>query len=684
MAKFGSLIDTSSYRPDIDGLRAIAVAAVVVFHAHLGACASGFVGVDVFFVISGYLIAGIIFRDTQAKRFSFSDFYARRARRILPALIVVMLATMAAGLLFLGPDELGRKLAPSVGSSLLGLSNFYFYYETNYFTPDASLRPSLMTWSLGVEEQFYALFPITLIAFNRFFPKHIFGVMLALTVGSLILSVGETIKNPSAAFFLPIFRGWELGCGALLAIGQGLALPQFRIKGKTAEALSVLGLALLVAGIFFLHGPFPGWRATIPVAGTAALILSESSFVNQRLLSFKPLVGVGLVSYSWYLWHWPLMSFTRIVSVQKPPDRVMAAMVVLSLLAGILSWRFIETPFRNVRTPASRSLPRYGIALAAVLLLVGGVFVDHGVPFRISHAARSLDAQVKAGLNAGACLADRPSSPDLSSHCVSSGPAGQIALLGDSHAHALAPGLRLIAQRHGYGVAELTKKSCPALIGVTRVLPGDPRHALNCARFNEIALRTVLGDPEIKLVVIGGYWAGPSNDGGAYATLAGASQGSGMALLQDGLIAEEQALTHAGKRVIVMRDEPMFTFDAGQEALTYAFPARLAAHRLIWGDDGLSSGQAPWRFVHAPQDGSDIAVRNAAESIKGILYYDSVDQLCTAPGCVFSNGSDTAYYADNQHLSAPGSILALQRFEDFAFPGNADLSSPVASITHTH
>ncbi len=656
----------SGYRPDIDGLRAIAVSSVVIFHAHLGTCASGYVGVDIFFVISGYLIAGIIFREVTTERFTVSGFYARRARRILPALIAVVIATMIAGLVFQGPRQL-RYSALATACALLGISNIQFYRGVSYFTSYSGLQPMLMTWSLGVEEQFYVAFPLILIFVYWFAPKYIFRTILGLTICSLILSIWATAENPAAAFYLPIFRAWELGIGALIAIGQSQTLPWSRVKGLVAEGLSLLGLALLVDAIFYLNGPFPGWRAMIPVAGSAALILSDCSVLNQRVLSFRPFVGLGLVSYSWYLWHWPLMSFTRIIAVRTPPNDVMTGVAVASLIVGILSWRFIEQPFRQARALPAVTLRQYGMALAGCLVIVGCIFLDHGVPMRVSRPAQAINTQIIEGHNEVCIAIDGNASPDLSAQCASSGPAGEIALLGDSHAHALMPALHLIASRHGYGLVVMTKASCPALLGVTRMLPELPHHAAECLAFNKIALTTVLDDPKIKIVVIEGFWAASSSDG-AYASDGEDGHDSSSVLLEHGLNAYVQALAQAGKRVLVMGDVPLFNFDMAQEAMTQAMPATFMVHRLIWGNDGLSGGRAPWRFITTPNDGSDAAVRKAAGSVPGVLYDDPFAQFCAEDGCIFSSSPGTIYYADEQHLSVDGSIRAGDAIEEILFP----------------
>lgn len=291
-----------AYRPDIDGLRAVAVSSVVLFHAFPELMPGGFVGVDIFFVISGYLITGIVAFDLQAKTFNLVTFYQRRVRRIFPALIVVLAATVFVGLRLLLLDEL-HSLGKNAVASALFVANLMLLSEVNYFDVDAHLKPLLHLWSLGIEEQFYLVWPLIMWVLPH--RRRPIAAAVGL-VSSFVLNIALVGDHPAATFFLPFTRAWELMAGALLAF-----FPQQPRAIRETAALA--GIIAIEASFFLFNAttPFPGWAAALPVAGSSLLIMSEGAFVN-RILSLKPLIGVGLISYSLYLWHWPVLVFLQI------------------------------------------------------------------------------------------------------------------------------------------------------------------------------------------------------------------------------------------------------------------------------------------------------------------------------------------------------------------------------------
>ncbi len=386
------------YRPDIDGLRAIAVTAVILFHAHLFPFASGYVGVDIFFVISGYLIGGIILREVRSGRFSFAMFYARRARRILPALFTVVLTTCLAGWFLFSPLQF-RGVGATATSALLGVSNISFFRFRDYFGPDARLHPLLMTWSLGVEEQFYLLFPFLVFAIGRWARGRTLAVLAVTSLLSFIASTWCTYTHPAAAFYLLPFRAWELGVGVILAsteltrgTGHGTTppLPSTKIR----QILGFSGLALLAVAIFAFNEatPFPGFVAVLPVLGTAALISARSSWVNRAVLSSRPMVLIGAVSYSWYLWHWPLMSYVRNVAFDEPAPPVMIITAAVSFCLAVLSWRFVEQPFRHGRIRVRPVLSGYAAALTVALAFPLAIKLGQGFPGHVSPATGHVEA----------------------------------------------------------------------------------------------------------------------------------------------------------------------------------------------------------------------------------------------------------------------------------------------------
>ena len=355
-------------RPEIDGLRAIAVVPVILFHAGLTFVPGGFVGVDVFFVISGFLITGLLLHDLDAGRYSIARFYERRARRILPALFVVVAVTLPLAFMVMLPGQF-RELSESVVTVVLFLSNLYFLSQIDYFAPDAELQPLLHTWSLAVEGQFYLVFPPLLVWLWRKGRSRTIWVLAAVALASLALADWAGRENPARGFYFTGTRVWELLAGSLAAIVQhGRA-------ARGSDPAAVAGLAMIVAAmvLFDAGTPVPGLAALLPVAGTVAVLCFATAGTRTALvLSLPPIVAVGLVSYSAYLWHHPLFALARLYHVAEPPLWVMLGLSVLSLALAVATWRLVEQPFRRRGGPV---LPRrrqvFAASAVATLALAG-------------------------------------------------------------------------------------------------------------------------------------------------------------------------------------------------------------------------------------------------------------------------------------------------------------------------
>jgi peptidoglycan/LPS O-acetylase OafA/YrhL len=355
------------YRREIDGLRALAVVPVIFFHAGIDTFRGGFVGVDVFFVISGYLITSIILAEYEAKKFTLIDFYERRARRILPALFLVMAVSIPFALALLLPGAL-KDFARSVQYAAVSFSNFLFFRQSGYFDTEAELKPLLHTWSLAVEEQFYIIFPLFVMLGLAYFRKRLVLVLAFIAVASLAYAQYRVFRNPSATFFLLPTRAWELGLGVLAAFYlQGKRADYLYDNAKPSpwiEAGGLIGLALIAVSVFTFHSemPVPGLYSLIPTVGTVLIILAVTPQTwAGRLLGTAPLVGLGLISYGAYLWHQPIFSFTRHALARPPSDLVLVLLSVLALLLAYISWKFVERPFRNKQT-----ISRKGIFLFSV------------------------------------------------------------------------------------------------------------------------------------------------------------------------------------------------------------------------------------------------------------------------------------------------------------------------------
>ncbi len=651
------------YRADIDGLRAIAVTSVVFYHAGLWPLTSGYVGVDIFFVISGFLIGGILFRECEAGHFSYARFYARRAKRILPALFAVTIMVCAVALLLMGAREL-RQTGISAASALVGISNIYFWWSTNYFNPSAHLNPFLMTWSLGVEEQFYIFFPLLLIPLVRRSRTVVLSVLATLTLVSFAVCVWVTSFNPTAAFYLLPMRAWELGCGVLLAVA---------LAGRTAEASSPvlhnvaatagLAVVLLSCVLFNDATAFPGWVAALPVLGTVGLIYGERSWINRRLLAAAPMVGIGLISYSWYLWHAPMMALTRIVHFGHPSVGLMCAVGVLSGVVAWLSWRYVEQPFRRLPLPNALVLRRYGVALLVVTALPASLFLLNGVPQRLDAHARAVERTLTEGRGNPCLVSYGVTEPSTLPGCrtAEGGARRVVALIGDSHAGALGPALKEIAAARGIGLVQLQKSSCAPLLGATRDMPRYPLHASECAGFNEKVFGIVAADARIDTVILTGFWGGSFQGNPLDGTLVAGTASDGRGGSQGELLASALRQTiaryrAAGKQVVVMADVPLLAFDPGLRTITEVMPVRSWLSALAGTPSGVTDGRVTAEWLR-PSTAADAIVRSVALSSPGVRFHDPRSGLCTPAGCAYRG--ELPYYIDFQHLSRPGAMQAL-------------------------
>lgn len=491
------------HRPEIDGLRAVAVLPVILFHAGFSAFAGGYVGVDVFFVISGYLITSIIIKERLAGRFSLAGFYERRARRILPALFFMMAVCVPLAWWWMLPAEL-EDFGKSLAAVPLFVSNVLFWRTSGYFGGAGEFKPLLHTWSLGIEEQYYVVFPLIVAILLRFgLRRMVVGVAL-LAVMSLGLSIYLTDRLPLANFFLLPTRAWELLAGSLLAAvgAAGLALPRSR---WWREAAGLIGLTLIVVPIFAYDAstPFPGLAAVPVVVGTAMLLaFVDPTTLVGRVLTLRPMLWVGAISYSAYLWHQPMFAFARLIMPQALPAWLYLVLAAAALALAYVSWRFVEAPFRDRRKFSRAAIFAMSIAGSLLFVAIGAVVaLGHGSPERIPTAYRPLIAPAKTsfegcppvGGGVRVCALGTPGAPPT------------IALVGDSHAYALASAFDAALRRRGIG-GILIHTDCHPIPGIF-----DSREPLDksfrdaCAAANA-RLKARVTAPDIKLVVVAVRW----------------------------------------------------------------------------------------------------------------------------------------------------------------------------------
>ncbi len=373
-----------NYRKEIDGLRALAVIPVILFHAGFPWFSGGFVGVDIFFVISGYLITSIIVREKQAGHFSIANFYERRARRILPALFFVLLVSLLPAWFLLLPHEL-----IAFGKSIISVSsfssNFLFWHESGYFAEDAEWIPLLHTWTLAVEEQFYLFFPLVILAFWRFRMRSLLIVISLIAIISFTATEWGWRNFPEANFYLIPTRTWELMVGALLAFYLYFKpMPQ----GKFSQAVSLFGLALIFYAIIFFNKdlPYPSVYTLFPVMGTALIILfTHADTWAYQFLSLRIMVFIGLISYSAYLWHWILFVFARLYTGDELNSSLAGLLSIIALLLAYFSWRFIERPFRNKQRFTQKQVFISSLIVSLIFISIGLLFIlGDGFPQRFS------------------------------------------------------------------------------------------------------------------------------------------------------------------------------------------------------------------------------------------------------------------------------------------------------------
>lgn len=638
-----------SYRRHIDGLRAVAVLAVVAFHAGVPWLPGGYVGVDVFFVVSGFLITGLLLREFETRGdISLVGFYERRVRRLAPALLLVLAVTLALGAVYLVPiggEQQG--LAKSAIATLLLGSNVWFAHATGgYFDAPAAAQPLLHTWSLSVEEQFYLVWPTLLLLASRWAvrrrsdPARAAAWMLALVgIGSLALSVITTGTHPEFAFFGSPTRAWEFAIG-------GLAFFLVRRRSAPiplAQPLAWLGLAMILwACATFSESatPFPGWRAGIPAVGAALVILGGEHAERgwcTRLLSLRPMVLVGLLSYSLYLWHWPLLVIARLDTLGEIGPWGVAAICALAFVLAWLTYRFVENPLRRRQYPLMATRRKAftvgALGCLAVMVLAGGLGAWARVGWRGDDQQTALQTALRGMRKSlSGCAQERPYSGTLLQREECAPSTAGILLWGDSHADALAPAVQSFAQRHGIALRIRFMPECPPIPGYSPSMVGIdfPRGSgsfASCEQFNAdvLAEATRTSESGLRVVVMDAHWP-------AYL---GTEAARTTALA--GLQATVNQLRNAGVRVVLMAPGADFPHDV---------PSCLARRPIA--DCGIDRSMA-----EAQRRDALALLRTTVDRVPGGVLLDPFNVLCTGERCPSVSGGEVLY-SDRHHLSKAG------------------------------
>ncbi|BDS08241.1 O-antigen acetylase [Oceaniferula spumae] len=493
-----------SYRPDIDGLRCIAVVPVLLFHAGLG-FTGGYVGVDIFFVISGFLITSIIAKDIREQKFSMLHFWERRIRRIIPAAAVVVFCTLVAGAFILLPQQF-IDLGSSAAAQTMMAANFYFWDQSGYFAPSAEFAPLLHTWSLAVEEQFYFILPLLLVfAMGRKRTSSGTAIKLLGTIFvlSFLWSIHSTRTTPDSAFFLLPARAWELLTGSLLA----LAGTSRTCGPRLNEILSAIGIGLIGFAVFYYdHAtPFPGLAAVPPCLGTALLLFSNQNKPTfcGRILALPPLVFIGKISYSLYLWHWPLLVYARHLAIDETSLTVRISMVVISIVLATLTWKFVENPFRGKSTLKNRNqvFSFFFVTTACLLLMASVVISTNGFPSRLSQQAQTY---AKAGQEELPIQQTRAVTKEGTLPTVNPADNGTpvlpVLVWSDSHGRVLAPMFRKLCDQHQVNIYIATRDSHVPLLDVSL----EPM-LKNAAEYNDAVFKFIQ-ENKIRTVVLVSRW----------------------------------------------------------------------------------------------------------------------------------------------------------------------------------
>lgn len=606
------------YRAEIDGLRAVAVIPVILFHAGFEWFSGGFIGVDVFFVISGYLITTILVDDIEKNRFSIINFYERRARRILPALFFVMLTCIPFAWVWMLPDQM-KDFSKGIVAVSLFASNVLFWRESGYFEAAAEENPLLHTWSLAVEEQYYLLFPIFLFLAWRFGKNGVFWMIVVFTAISLALSEWGWRNAPAANFYLAPTRAWELFAGSVSAF-----IVQKR-GVQASNALSLLGLAAILFAIFAYDEttPFPSVYALVPVLGVVLLVLfAKRETIVAKVLSTKAFVGIGLISYSAYLWHQPLFAFARIRTVEQPSLLLMAFLASISILAGFISWKYIEQPFRLPGNYISRkaifTLSATGIA---VLISVGilGYQSDGYSSIRFSTQQLAYLSTAKNSPLRSKCHFPRREASLIRSECKYFGENAEIAVVGNSHATELAYALAKVLEPQNLAVAQHTMSGCWHNFQVSDEMTSV------CQRWHKIVLDKLIADPNIKTVVL-------SYRNEAY--LHEQKYRSSLVEFSDSLVA-------AGKKVVLVLQAPLPGAHIGRYlAMNFKNLSPTVTGRSV----------SKWRQIYDAAN----SLRNELDD--HVIVLNPVDYFCGDVECyVIKNGK--GLYFDDNHMSLYGARI---------------------------
>lgn len=625
------------YRAEIDGLRALAVVPVILFHAGFDLFSGGFVGVDVFFVISGYLITTIIIEDLENNRFSIANFYERRARRLLPALFFVMLVCIPFAFMWMLPSQM-KDFSQSLAAVSLFVSNILFAGDSGYFAAVAEEKPLLHTWSLAVEEQYYLLFPVFLILLWRFGKSKVFWVIAILAAISLLLSEWGWRNNATDNFYLAPTRAWELFAGSIAAF----AVQKNGVQRN--NLLATLGLVAII-GAIFVYGettPFPSLYALAPVLGTVLLVLyADKETLAAKFLSTKLFVSTGLISYSAYLWHQPLFAFARIRLAQQPSELFFLALSLASLGLAYLSWRFVERPFRRRTVLQRKTVFILSLGGMFTFLTIGilGYTTDGFLKLTTTQQYRDVLATAAASPKRKACHTGGARYLSYNESCEYFSDNVRVAVMGDSHTVELSYALAEELETRDIGLKHLSFSSCAPSYNVTP----DGSHLRDiatlehCHSWTRQAVDAMINDERIDTVILSYrlayYLYGPHEE--AYPKIADERSEATRIIVWAALLDMIKDLEQAGKKTLFVMQSPELPRSVGYLIPKVTHTAAAGVPLQWWKN----------RMAYVYQNLDEL------KAVTEVL--DPAEMFCDEVTCYVMDDNKALYFDDN-HLSVEG------------------------------
>ncbi|WP_338518261.1 acyltransferase family protein [Alteromonas gracilis] len=644
----------SKYRPEIDGLRAIAVLSVVIFHAQAPFLSGGFVGVDIFFVISGFLITGILVSNFETNIFSLPLFYAKRIKRLLPAALTLTLVTLLFGYFILTPDKY-LELAKSAVMSSAFAANVWFFLNSGYFDQSTEISPLVHMWSLSVEEQYYFIVPVLIFLLLRYGGKKALNIGLTIiTLGSFAMSVLLTPKHPDASFYLLHTRAWELCAGGLLSLN--LHKLNF-LSSRNINVLACFGLLMLGYSLFFITPAiyFPGWIAAVPVIGTIIVLatIKNSQVVGYALLTTRPMRFIGKISYSMYLWHWPIIVYYRIyVSERHFNATEQATLTLLSIIAGYVSWKFVEEKFRYSKYTPTNTILKGASTSIFVMMVCFAVYFYQGFPSRISEQARAItdhNLMQQWPCNEKVRLFEKIEEE----YCVVGASwattKSKAILWGDSHSIHWSPIFQQYLHNKDIALV-IAPRDCPAYLDgvlIKERYKKFPSFTDMCARKHQATLELLRNEKNIDYVILAAAWAGHLRMLYEDVNKSGSEKPSSkQELMKLGLTKLLKELQGLNKQVLVIGDIPRN--ESGVNIAECEFNTMTELLRRECDSDHTYLNSEDVKKTHKH---SELVMANTTKQFDNVKFVSFVDTMCNSSKgkCITTLDGDILY-RDGNHL----------------------------------